>query len=492
MASDISVDLVNNFKASFMATNNSTSTSSFMDQSFQDVFDAVQSSQEDISDRSEGEYGVLDLRANSNEENKGVNDNESATDAGNETEYENDSNSDDNTPETAPVDEMSDDNEVEDSATTEETEAVPTDTENQSSEIAEETSPVVAPVTPIDTGEITTEETVQIVEEIVPGLTGDDQGNTDSENPDDTEFAEVVEGDVTLADTPESVADDMALNTAEIGGATQVAEESAAKSTDKINTSTPTSTTENRETAPLTSKQVAQEVMSEAKVKEEIMVEDGAKATESNRVERKAAQADTILSAKTQQAVITAPTVTEKPSQTLQVNAANQYTKNSVEATETAETAKNTPSRAAERNVLGQIVEKARIHVKANGTSNMTLRLDPPNLGKVDVRISVEDNVVKAVLMADSKEVKAIIEQNLGNLKNSMNASGLKVEEITVTTSDQGGLSFAGETGSGFGEGKNSSGSGNEGFDGDGFEDEGTEIRLSSSSFHQGVLDVVA
>jgi len=66
----------------------------------------------------------------------------------------------------------------------------------------------------------------------------------------------------------------------------------------------------------------------------------------------------------------------------------------------------------------------------------MTIKLDPPHLGKIDMRVVTHDNMVRAVMITDTREVKAIIENNLENLRSSLNATGLKVDEITVTTAD--------------------------------------------------------
>jgi flagellar hook-length control protein FliK len=113
-----------------------------------------------------------------------------------------------------------------------------------------------------------------------------------------------------------------------------------------------------------------------------------------------------------------------------------------------------------EKNVLEQVVQKARLLVKGGGVSRMTLRLDPPHLGKIDMRIVVEDHSVKAIMMAENRDIKALIEQNIGTLKNSLNLSGLQVDEINVTTAgDQGGFMFRNENRAG----ENPNGGGNTG-----------------------------
>ncbi|VAX19298.1 hypothetical protein MNBD_NITROSPINAE03-1707 [hydrothermal vent metagenome] len=98
--------------------------------------------------------------------------------------------------------------------------------------------------------------------------------------------------------------------------------------------------------------------------------------------------------------------------------------------------AKFTSREVFERMLVDQIVRKARVNVRANGVSNIVVQIDPPNLGKVSIRISVRDNVVKAYMIAENHEVRSIIENNLDNLKNSMNNQGLKVDQVTVTTAE--------------------------------------------------------
>lgn len=105
------------------------------------------------------------------------------------------------------------------------------------------------------------------------------------------------------------------------------------------------------------------------------------------------------------------------------------------------------PRQAFERAIMDQVVRKVRVAVRPNGSSTMSIRLDPPHLGKVDMRVKVQDNVVKAILVVESREVRSVIENNMDSLKASLNNQGLKVDQINVTTSgDQGqNQRFAGE-----------------------------------------------
>ncbi|MBI4666621.1 MAG: flagellar hook-length control protein FliK [Nitrospinae bacterium] len=162
-------------------------------------------------------------------------------------------------------------------------------------------------------------------------------------------------------------------------------------------------------------------------------------------------------------------------------------------ATQTRATTEST-RQLLERSVMSQIVDKARIIVRPNGTSNMTMRMDPPNLGKVDMRLEVTDNSVKAVFVAESREVKSIIESNLENLKTSLNQSGIKVDEISVTTADDRGFQFRNENqaqNAGSGNTRRQ-GNGRGGFSDAGHEGDAPESNGHAALRHNGILDVVA
>lgn len=102
----------------------------------------------------------------------------------------------------------------------------------------------------------------------------------------------------------------------------------------------------------------------------------------------------------------------------------------------------NSSRQAFERMVLDQVVEKSRVIVRPNGSSNMVIKLDPPTLGRVDMRIEIKDGIVRAAIVADNHDVKNAIDGNIEALKRSLNASGLKVDEISVTVGGEQGFQF--------------------------------------------------
>lgn len=150
------------------------------------------------------------------------------------------------------------------------------------------------------------------------------------------------------------------------------------------------------------------------------------------------------------------------------------------------------PRQAFERAIMDQVVRKVRVAVRPNGPSTMSIRLDPPHLGKVDMRVKVQDNVVKAILVVESREVRSVIESNMDSLKASLNNQGLKVDQINVTTSGEQGQNqrFAGEFDTATGHRQ----PGHPAADGQivtAADEELANVNYRASA-HDGVLDVVA
>lgn len=87
--------------------------------------------------------------------------------------------------------------------------------------------------------------------------------------------------------------------------------------------------------------------------------------------------------------------------------------------------------------IFSQIVEKAKIMVN-NGNSEMELQLKPDTLGKIQLRISIENQLVSAKFIAESEQVKALIESNFADLKQTLNQQGVQVDQLQVSVGQQG------------------------------------------------------
>ena len=87
--------------------------------------------------------------------------------------------------------------------------------------------------------------------------------------------------------------------------------------------------------------------------------------------------------------------------------------------------------------IVSQITEQIRVHVTRD-TTEMELQLHPASLGNVKVQIASTNGVLTAVFTTENEAVKAALESQLVQLKESFTEQGLKVESVEVNVSAQG------------------------------------------------------
>jgi len=96
--------------------------------------------------------------------------------------------------------------------------------------------------------------------------------------------------------------------------------------------------------------------------------------------------------------------------------------------------------------VIDQIVKKATMMLKAN-TSEMRIELKPEFLGKMLIKIVVEDGLVTARFVTENQQVKNLLENNLAALRQSLEAQGIRVERTEVNIGLNNGGLFDGSEG---------------------------------------------
>ncbi len=82
--------------------------------------------------------------------------------------------------------------------------------------------------------------------------------------------------------------------------------------------------------------------------------------------------------------------------------------------------------------VVRQVVDS----IKLNNTRMMQsieIQLNPENLGKVNVMVSVREGVITAQIATENEQVKRAIESQMNTLKETFEAQGIKVEAVEVT-----------------------------------------------------------
>jgi flagellar hook-length control protein FliK len=98
------------------------------------------------------------------------------------------------------------------------------------------------------------------------------------------------------------------------------------------------------------------------------------------------------------------------------------------------------------REVVDQIVQGAHVMVR-DGAVQMQIRLEPAELGKVELKITCERNIVAAHFVAENEAVKQIIESNLPQLKSTLLQNGVQAESFSVSVSDNGLTQHGGQFG---------------------------------------------
>ena len=86
--------------------------------------------------------------------------------------------------------------------------------------------------------------------------------------------------------------------------------------------------------------------------------------------------------------------------------------------------------------IMNQLIDSIRVNVTAD-TSSMELQLTPENLGKINLTVVAKDGQITASITAQNDLVKAVIESQLIQLKETLANQGLKVTDVEVTVANQ-------------------------------------------------------
>jgi hypothetical protein len=94
-----------------------------------------------------------------------------------------------------------------------------------------------------------------------------------------------------------------------------------------------------------------------------------------------------------------------------------------------------------------EVVKRVETLVQ-NGGGEMTLALDPPDLGKIEVKVKTQGNRVEIEMRSESVQAKSALDSHLGELKSAMQSQDLHLAKLDVQVQRDpasfGGHSFAG------------------------------------------------
>ncbi len=95
----------------------------------------------------------------------------------------------------------------------------------------------------------------------------------------------------------------------------------------------------------------------------------------------------------------------------------------------------------SKKEIISQIVEKAKV-ILTDEKSEMVIDLKPDHLGKLSLKVVTERGSVVAKFVAENEQVKAAIESNMDNLKESLTKQGFSVQGFSVSVGQESKKGF--------------------------------------------------
>lgn len=116
----------------------------------------------------------------------------------------------------------------------------------------------------------------------------------------------------------------------------------------------------------------------------------------------------------------------------------NSIQKNDMVA-ETAKLAKEV--KTVKNEIMTQVIEKAKV-VLTGDKSEMVMDLKPDSLGKLSLKVVTERGIVMAKFVAESQQVKEVLESNMQLLKDSLEKQGLSIQGFSVSVGQDSAREF--------------------------------------------------
>ncbi|MEI1278707.1 flagellar hook-length control protein FliK [Leptospira venezuelensis] len=108
----------------------------------------------------------------------------------------------------------------------------------------------------------------------------------------------------------------------------------------------------------------------------------------------------------------------------------------------------STMDRSQMKENFQRLVQSAKLNIVENGRSEATLRLNPRELGRVSLRITVEDDKVQGKILVESDQVRKLFAGDLEQLRKDFKEQGLDLQSLIVESEDSLRMSWDGQNSS--------------------------------------------
>jgi flagellar hook-length control protein FliK len=101
--------------------------------------------------------------------------------------------------------------------------------------------------------------------------------------------------------------------------------------------------------------------------------------------------------------------------------------------------AASSPQSALHENILSQVKDAVVTH-DGKGNGEVSIRLNPGELGELKIQVRMDDNRVRVEVQADNKMVKDLLLSNLDSLKEALSGKNFTMDGFDVSTGAGGGF----------------------------------------------------
>jgi flagellar hook-length control protein FliK len=104
----------------------------------------------------------------------------------------------------------------------------------------------------------------------------------------------------------------------------------------------------------------------------------------------------------------------------------------------------NSEATVVNKNTLVNDVVKVIKYMNINSLKELTIKVTPVDLGEMTIKVTMEGNLLKANISASNKETYSLLNSNIADLKNSLNNSQIKVQEVAINIYNDDTTFFSG------------------------------------------------
>jgi flagellar hook-length control protein FliK len=87
---------------------------------------------------------------------------------------------------------------------------------------------------------------------------------------------------------------------------------------------------------------------------------------------------------------------------------------------------------------LDELIEKANITIRDGKNSQLSMRMNPESLGRVNVQLGMENGVLNAKFLVESEDARQTLNDSLHHLKNALENDGITLGSFQVDVRDEG------------------------------------------------------